>query len=208
MDSNEINWGKDGLVPVIIQHADTKQVLTLAYMNKTAYEKTLETGETWLYSRSRQELWHKGSTSGNTQEVTDISYDCDQDALLLKVIPAGPACHTGSTSCFIGEEAPSQPAHIRVLSDLEALIADRHQRLPEGSYTTYLFTKGVDKIGKKIGEESAEVIIAAKNNSKAELKYEAADLIYHLMVLLQNQGVAMDEIYEELASRYIGRVSK
>jgi phosphoribosyl-AMP cyclohydrolase / phosphoribosyl-ATP pyrophosphohydrolase len=207
MDINQIKWDTDGLVPVIIQHAESKQVLTLAYMNKEAYQKTLELRETWLYSRSRQELWHKGATSGYTQKVVDISYDCDQDAILLSVIPNGPACHTGSTSCFEGaEEVKTSPN--QVLADLEALIADRYEKLPEGSYTTYLFTKGVDKIGKKIGEESAEVIIAAKNDSKEELRYEAADLIYHLMVLLQNQGVPMNEIYEELASRYIGRTSK
>lgn len=207
MDSNEIRWDKDGLVPVIIQHAENKQVLTLAYMNPEAYQKTLDTMETWLYSRSRQELWHKGATSGNTQKVVDIFYDCDQDAILLSVIPNGPACHTGSTSCFKGaKEVKNSPS--QVLVDLEALIADRYEKLPEGSYTTYLFAKGVDKIGKKIGEESAEVIIAAKNNSKEELRYEAADLIYHLMVLLQNQGVPMNEIYEELASRYIGRTSE
>lgn len=207
MDSNEIKWDKDGLVPVIIQHAENKQVLTLAYMNSEAYQKTLDTRETWLYSRSRQELWHKGATSGNTQKVVDIFYDCDQDAILLSVIPKGPACHTGSASCFKGaKEVKNSPS--QVLIDLETLIADRYERLPEGSYTTYLFAKGVDKIGKKIGEESAEVIIAAKNNSKEELRYEAADLIYHLMVLLQNQGVPMNEIYEELASRYIGRTSE
>lgn len=207
MDSNEIKWDKDGLVPVIIQHAENKQVLTLAYMNSEAYQKTIDSEETWLYSRSRQELWHKGATSGNTQKVIDIFYDCDHDAILLSVIPNGPACHTGSTSCFKGaKEVQTSPS--KVLEDLEALIADRYEKLPEGSYTTYLFAKGVDKIGKKIGEESAEVIIAAKNNSKDELKYEAADLIYHLMVLLQNQGVPMNEIYEELSGRYIGRTSE
>ncbi|WP_028776719.1 bifunctional phosphoribosyl-AMP cyclohydrolase/phosphoribosyl-ATP diphosphatase HisIE [Shimazuella kribbensis] len=207
MDTIEIKWDKEGLVPVIIQHAENKQVLTLAYMNKEAYQKTLESKQTWLFSRSRQELWHKGATSGNTQEVVNIYYDCDQDAILLSVIPHGPACHTGSESCF-REVEELQVSQSKVLADLEKLIADRHQKLPEGSYTTYLFTKGVDKIGKKIGEEAAEVIIAAKNNSKEELRYEAADLFYHLMVLLQNQGIPMDEIYEELASRYIGRTSE
>jgi phosphoribosyl-ATP pyrophosphohydrolase/phosphoribosyl-AMP cyclohydrolase len=207
MDTIEIKWDKEGLVPVIIQHAGNKQVLTLAYMNKEAYQKTLESKQTWLFSRSRQELWHKGATSGNTQKVVNIAYDCDQDAILLSVIPNGPACHTGSDSCFRRAEE-LQVSKSKVLSDLEKLIADRHQKLPEGSYTTYLFAKGVDKIGKKIGEEAAEVIIAAKNNSKEELRYEAADLLYHLMVLLQNQGIPMDEIYDELASRYIGRTSE
>jgi phosphoribosyl-ATP pyrophosphohydrolase/phosphoribosyl-AMP cyclohydrolase len=207
MDSNKIKWDKNDLVPVIIQHAESKQVLTLAYMNAEAYQKTLDTRETWLYSRSRQELWHKGATSGHTQKVVDILYDCDQDAILLMVIPKGPACHTGSISCFKGEKEV-QTSSSKVLADLEALIADRYEKLPEGSYTTYLFSKGVDKIGKKIGEESAEVIIAAKNNSKEELRYEAADLIYHLMVLLRDQGISMDEIYEELAGRYIGRTAE
>lgn len=199
MDSNEIKWGTDGLVPVIIQHAESGQVLTLAYMNQEAYEKTVSTSETWLYSRSRQELWHKGATSGNTQKVVDISFDCDQDAILLKVIPNGPACHTGSPSCFEKTDVPSS----QVLRDLAKLISSRHQRMPEGSYTTYLFSKGVDKIGKKIGEEAAEVIIAAKNSSKEELRYESADLIYHLMVLLQNQGLTIDDIYAELRERYV-----
>jgi phosphoribosyl-ATP pyrophosphohydrolase/phosphoribosyl-AMP cyclohydrolase len=199
MDSNEIKWGADGLVPVIIQHAETGQVLTLAYMNREAYEKTVMTSETWLYSRSRQQLWHKGATSGNTQKVIDISFDCDRDAILLKVIPNGPACHMGTTSCFAQSSVPSS----QVLRDLAKLIANRHQRMPEGSYTTYLFSKGVDKIGKKIGEEAAEVIIAAKNSSKEELRYEAADLIYHLMVLLQNQGLTLDDVYAELRERYV-----
>lgn len=205
MDSNQIKWDIDGLVPVIIQHAESKQVLTLAYMNKEAYQKTIDTGETWLYSRSRQSLWHKGETSGHIQQVVSLSYDCDQDALLLQVIPSGPACHTGSTSCFSGIDQERPYSTNNILADLEALIANRYKVRPEGSYTTYLFTKGVDKIGKKIGEEAAEVIIAAKNNSKKELRYEAADLIYHLMVLLQNQEVALDDVLLELESRFLGK---
>lgn len=204
MDISQIKWDAAGLIPVIIQHATSKQVLTLAYMNREAYERTLDTGETWLYSRSREELWHKGATSGNTQQVKSINYDCDQDAILLQVIPAGPACHTGSISCFGGAE-DTNPVENGILSDLENLIADRYDKLPEGSYTTYLFTKGVDKISKKIGEEASEVIIAAKNDSHDELRYEAADLIYHLMVMLRNQGLPLTEVLTELEKRFLGR---
>ncbi len=204
MDASQIKWGTDGLVPVIIQDAHSKQVLTLAYMNHAAYEQTLETGETWLYSRSREELWHKGATSGNTQQVVSINYDCDQDAILLQVIPSGPACHTGSVSCFGGNREEKEPPN-NILLQLASLIDDRYNQRPEGSYTTYLFNKGVDKIGKKIGEESAEVIIAAKNGSDEELRYESADLIYHLLVMLQNQGIPFTEVLTELEKRFLGK---
>jgi phosphoribosyl-AMP cyclohydrolase / phosphoribosyl-ATP pyrophosphohydrolase len=205
VEISRVKWDEQGLVPAIIQDARTKQVLTLAYMNKISLQKTIDTGETWLYSRSRQELWHKGATSGNTQQVISLTYDCDQDAILLQVIPAGPACHTGSTSCFPNTEVEKQSPDGSILIDLEALISNRYRKRPEGSYTTYLFNNGVDKIGKKIGEEAAEVIIAAKNSSHDELRYEAADLIYHLMVLMQNQGLPFAEVLTELEKRFIGR---
>ena len=215
----------DGLLPAIVQDAETGEVLMLAYVNRESLQKTIETRTTWFWSRSRKQLWNKGATSGNTQEVVDIRYDCDQDSLLMLVKPNGPACHTGNTTCFyrsffdtwpkqtddLGSvETPIASAKLRgrkpipidFLYQLEQFIGDRKQTRPEGSYTTYLFDKGIDKILKKIAEESGEVIIAAKNNSADELVYEAADLIYHLIVLLQNQGVSIDQIIDELSARH------
>lgn len=197
-----IRFDENGLVPVILQDANSKKVLTLAYMNEESYNKTLETKETWLYSRSRQELWHKGATSGNTQQVVSITADCDQDALLVSVIPNGPACHTGAESCFheplvTGE----QKATVEAISSLEKVIKERYISRPEGAYTTYLFEKGVDKIGKKIGEEATEVVIAAKNNDAQELSMEAADLIYHLLVMLENQQVPFSDVLQILKTR-------
>lgn len=222
-----VNFSKsDGLLPAIVQDADTNDVLMLAYVNREALQKTMETKTTWFWSRSRQELWNKGATSGNTQEVVDVRYDCDQDALLFLVRPKGPACHTGNSSCFYrsffdkwpayaddlgsvetpiaGYKVGGQPAPMRLkfLYQLEQFIRERKQLPAEGSYTTYLFDKGIDKILKKIAEESGEVIIAAKNNSTEELVNESADLIYHLLVMLQNQGVTIDQVVEELASRH------
>lgn len=188
-----VQFDEKGLVPAIVQDARTKEVLTLAYMNEESLEKSLETGETWFFSRSRQELWHKGATSGNTQKIIEMKVDCDQDAIVVLVEPAGPACHTGETSCF------SDPM---ILFKLEQVIKDREQNRPEGAYTTYLFEKGLDKILKKIGEESAEVIIAAKNRDKEELKWEAADLIYHLLVLLREQDLPLNEILKVLEKRH------
>lgn len=198
----KLRFDENGLIPVVLQHAKTKEVLTLAYMNEESYNKTLETKETWLYSRSRQELWHKGATSGNTQRVVSISADCDQDALVVAVLPNGPACHTGADSCFFepvleGDAGPS----VQAIAALEEVIKDRYASRPEGAYTTYLFEKGVDKIGKKIGEEATEVVIAAKNNDAEELSMEAADLIYHLLVMLQNQHVPFDEVLKILEQR-------
>ncbi|AMQ21677.1 MULTISPECIES: bifunctional phosphoribosyl-AMP cyclohydrolase/phosphoribosyl-ATP diphosphatase HisIE [Geobacillus] len=202
----DICFDEKGLVPAIVQDAQSKEVLTLAYMNKESLEKTLETGETWFYSRSRQELWHKGATSGNVQRVVDIRYDCDADALLVLVEPAGPACHTGSYSCFSRslDGAARTPAADRfaILNELEQIIAKRDAERPEGSYTTYLFEKGVDKILKKVGEEAAEVIIAAKNQNHEELKWEAADLLYHLLVLLREQKLPLDAVLATLAERH------
>ncbi len=209
MNVSDVKFDEKGLVPAIVQDAASKEVLTLAYMNKESLEKTIETRETWFYSRSRQELWHKGETSGNTQKVTGLRYDCDQDAVLVSVEPAGPACHTGSYSCFgesvlAGGEAPVSDRENRfaILNELERIIAEREAEMPEGSYTTYLFTEGVDKILKKVGEEAAEVIIAAKNRDPEELKWEAADLLFHLMVLLREQKLPLDDVLAVLQERH------
>ncbi|WP_019123318.1 bifunctional phosphoribosyl-AMP cyclohydrolase/phosphoribosyl-ATP diphosphatase HisIE [Brevibacillus massiliensis] len=201
-----LRFDADGLIPVVVQDAVSKEVLTLAYMNRTSLEKTAETGETWFWSRSRQELWHKGATSGNTQRVVSLRVDCDGDALIVQVIPNGPACHRGTYSCFAGISPESQdnlgePDRFAILSELESLIAAREAERPEGSYCTYLFEKGVDKILKKVGEEAAEVIIAAKNRSHAELQYEAADLLFHLLVLLREQKLPLDDVLAELKNR-------
>ncbi|MGO0063528.1 bifunctional phosphoribosyl-AMP cyclohydrolase/phosphoribosyl-ATP diphosphatase HisIE [Brevibacillus fluminis] len=205
-----LRFDEQGLLAAIVQDALSKEVLTLAYVNKESLQKTIETGETWFWSRSRQELWHKGATSGNTQKVTSISYDCDGDALVIKVVPNGPACHTGSYSCFtaVAESEESgeaitdkQADRFAIFGELESLIASREAERPEGSYTTYLFEKGVDKILKKVGEEAAEVIIAAKNRSHEELRYEAADLLFHLLVLLREQKLPLDSVLEELQKR-------
>ncbi|RAV09052.1 bifunctional phosphoribosyl-AMP cyclohydrolase/phosphoribosyl-ATP diphosphatase HisIE [Paenibacillus contaminans] len=208
-----IRWNAEGLVPAIVQDAASKEVLMMAYMNRESLERTLKSGETWFWSRSRGEYWHKGATSGNTQKVNSIAYDCDADTLLVKVTPNGPACHTGAYSCFFNEialnesageaaAAPSGSDRFAMLSKLESVIAERHAERPEGAYTTYLFEKGVDKILKKVGEESAEVIIAAKNNDNDELRCEASDLIFHLMVLLRNQQLPFDEVLRELDNRH------
>lgn len=203
-----VRFDEKGLVPAIIQDAGTKEVLTLAYMNEESLAKTLETGETWFYSRSRQELWHKGATSGNTQRVVSIKYDCDQDALLVLVYPKGPACHTGAVSCFsegVTERKTTTLDDYQILQTLEKVILKREQERPEGAYTTYLFEKGVDKILKKVGEEAAEVIIAAKNRDQEELKWEAADLLYHLQVLLVEQGLPFKEVLRTLEERHKDR---
>lgn len=197
-----IRFDDNGLVPAIVQDARTKEVLTLAYMNEESLEKTKQTGETWFYSRSRQELWHKGATSGNTQRVMSITADCDQDTLVVSVIPNGPACHTGARSCFNETVVENEKvASVEAITRLEQVIKTRFVEKPDGAYTTYLFEKGVDKIGKKIGEEATEVVIAAKNNDAEELSMEAADLIYHLMVLLENQKVPFANVLEILEQR-------
>lgn len=201
--ADELRFNEDGLIPAIVQDAASKEVLTLAYMNKESYEKTLETKETWFYSRSRQALWHKGETSGNTQAVKGIRYDCDQDALLVLVEPSGPACHTGSYSCFTKEQAEEQAVcRFGIMNELERVIAERQAEMPEGAYTTYLFREGVDKILKKVGEEASEVIIAAKNRDHEELKWEAADLLYHLLVLLREQALPLDDVLDVLKKRH------
>lgn len=208
----QLRFDENGLIPAIVQDAVSKEVLTLAYMNKESLAKSLQTGETWFWSRSRQELWHKGATSGHTQRIVSMRYDCDGDALVVQVIPNGPACHTGSYTCFgqtiasggeaaEGADQTTVPDRFAILNELEQLIASREAERPEGAYTTYLFEKGVDKILKKVGEEAAEVIIAAKNRSHDELRYEAADLIYHLLVLLREQKLPLDDVLAELRRR-------
>lgn len=204
-----LTFDDKGLIPVIVQHAVTREVLTLAYMNEEAYEKTVETREAWFFSRSRQELWHKGETSGNTQKVISIQTDCDSDALVLEVLPSGPACHTGEETCFHKSlEKFEEASGYNVLTNLIETIEERQQTMPEGAYTTYLFEKGVDKICKKVGEEASEVIIASKNNDAEELKWEAADLIYHLLVLLQNQKVSYYDLLQVLQKRHEAKADK
>ncbi|MDF2937097.1 MAG: phosphoribosyl-ATP pyrophosphatase [Paenibacillaceae bacterium] len=278
-----IPWSADGLVTAVVQDAVSKDVLMVAYMNREALKLTVESGDAWFWSRSRQELWHKGATSGNVQQVKSLAYDCDADTLLLKVVPQGPACHTGSYSCFYrelplsGAAAPQSadgagagnadgtaagdraegaawacgpspagsetveggPAaaaadrgqeeyfgsnvtgvdreavkgwrksgtvdaqdRFAILALLESVIAQRELERPEGAYTTFLFDKGVDKILKKVGEEASEVIIAAKNRSPEELRYEVSDLIYHLLVLLREQKLPLDDVLAELDRRH------
>lgn len=201
-----IRFDKDGLVPAIVQDANSKAVLTLAYMNEESLQKTMETKETWFYSRSRQQLWHKGETSGNSQHVVDVRYDCDQDAVLVLVEPKGPACHTGAYSCFsqslTGGTSKVAGNRFQILNDLEETIAKREAEMPEEAYTTYLFTEGVDKILKKVGEEAGEVIIAAKNRDPEELRWEVADLFYHVLVLLQEQKLPLDKVLETLEARH------
>lgn len=211
-----IRFDEKGLVPAIIQDHASGQVLMLAYMNEESLKKTIASGKTWFYSRSRQRLWMKGEDSGHIQSVKEIRYDCDEDSLLIMVEQTGVACHTGHNSCFYRniDDTEIEAAHLDpsqvyaagrvgsgILYELYDVIVDRQQKMPEGSYTTYLFNNGLDKILKKVGEENAEVIIAAKNGVKGEVIYETADLIYHLLVLLVEQGVDIAEIFTELKSR-------
>lgn len=182
------------LIPAIIRDANSGEILTLAYMNDEALQKTRETGETWFWSRSRNALWHKGATSGNTQRVVHIANDCDQDALVVTVIPNGPACHTGATSCFEGVPP-------RMLDRLLAVLRDRREKRPAGSYSASLFDKGRDAIVKKLGEEAVEVIIAAKGEGRERTISEIADLVFHLSVLMADVGLQWRDIEEELAKR-------
>lgn len=216
----DLKFDERGLVPAIVQDANTLQVLTLAYMNRESLERTLADEETWFWSRSRASLWHKGETSGNKQRVVEMSLDCDHDALRFLVIPEGPACHTGAQSCFHNElqsvsedgernegkqaeqaERADQSGLTDILSRLYALIESRNRERPAGSYTTYLFDQGLDKILKKVGEECAETIIAAKNEDRYELVKESADLLYHLLVLFVERGLTLEEVRDELRSR-------
>ncbi|AWE08632.1 bifunctional phosphoribosyl-AMP cyclohydrolase/phosphoribosyl-ATP pyrophosphatase [Lysinibacillus sp. 2017] len=201
-----VKFNEQGLIPAVIQDAQTKEVLTVAYMNEESLQKTIETNETWFYSRSRNELWHKGATSGNTQQVVSIKADCDQDALVIEVLPAGPACHNGTTSCFTENLVENtRPGSVAILPELVEVIKQREIDMPEGAYTTYLFDKGIDKICKKVGEEATEVVIGAKNRDKEEVKWESADLLYHLLVLLQEQKVNVYEVLEVLQKRHEGK---
>lgn len=201
-DINSLKFDKDGLIPAVVQDFYTKEVLTVAYMNRESLEISLKEKKTCFFSRSRQELWRKGETSGNFQHIVSIVADCDKDALTVQVIKDGPACHTGSESCFFNPVYKDEDTEEFSIDGLYALLQGRKKELPEGSYTTYLFSKGMDKILKKIGEESTEVIIGAKN-SREEAVYEIADLTYHVMVLMVEMGISLDDIRKELAGRHV-----
>ena len=203
MNIEQIKFDEKGLVPAIIQDYYTKEVLTLAYMNKESLEITLRDKKTCFFSRSRQELWLKGETSGNYQHVVSVKYDCDADALLVEVKKDGPACHTGAESCFFNSLFEAEDYSSFTPEKLYELIKDRKINPNEKSYTTYLFEKGLDKILKKVGEECAEVIIGAKNNDNDELRYEIADLYYHTLVLMIEQGLTIQDVKDELAKRHV-----
>jgi len=200
---DELKFDDRGLIPAIVVNADTKKVLTLAYMNRESLEISIEKQLTCFWSRSRQELWLKGETSGNYQHIVSITADCDRDALVVEVLPDGPACHLGTESCFEYPVFESAENSGFTMESLMELIAGRKINPKEGSYTSYLFDKGLDKILKKVGEESTEVIIAAKAEDKKETVYEIADLAYHIMVLMIEAGISLDDIHEELRSRHV-----
>jgi len=200
---DELKFDGNGLIPAIVVDSFSKKVLTLAYMSKESLEISINKGLTCFYSRSRNELWLKGETSGNYQHIVSITADCDKDALLVVVEKDGPACHLGTDSCFNDKVYKSDELTEFSLSGLYELLKDRKQNKPEGSYTTYLFQKGIDKILKKVGEESTEVIIAAKADDKAETVYELADLAYHAMVLMTEMGISVEDVTRELASRHV-----
>ena len=203
LNIDELKFDEQGLIPAIVTDAITGQVLTLAYMNKESLRISMEKELTCFWSRSREELWLKGETSGNYQHIVSITADCDKDALVVKVERDGPACHTGSVSCFEQPVFESDERHEFSLEQLFALIEGRKSEKKEGSYTTYLFEKGLDKILKKVGEECTEVIIAAKAEDKKETVYEIADLAYHVMVLMIEAGISLEDIHRELASRHV-----
>ena len=200
---DELKFDEKDLIPAIVVDAVSKKVLTLAYMNRESLQITIEKGLTCFWSRSRQELWLKGETSGNYQHVVSITADCDKDALTVMVEADGPACHLGTTSCFTNPVFQSDELHEFSLESLMTLIEGRKTEKKEGSYTTYLFEKGIDKILKKVGEENTEVIIAAKADDKKETIYEIADLTYHVMVLMIQMGISIEDIHRELASRHV-----
>ena len=202
MDMSKIKFDAQGLVPAIAQDAYTGEVLMLAYMNAESLQMTLESGYATYYSRSRQQLWRKGETSGHVQKLLAIRYDCDGDALLLCVEQTGPACHTGERSCFHNALQGDAPATAAILQTIYDTIVDRDRNPKEGSYTNYLLTKGIEKTCKKVGEEASETIIAAIKNSFEETRYEAADLMYHLMVLLYQRGLTPQDIWGELEKRH------
>ena len=203
INTNELKFDDNGLIPVIVVDYNTKSVLTLAYMNVDSIRKTEEEGLTCFYSRSRKKLWTKGETSGNFQHVVSIVKDCDSDALIVYVIPDGPACHTGSYSCFNDVILQNDAVPQFSLKYLSNLLSDRKKNPVEGSYTSYLYEKGIDKILKKVGEESTEVIIAAKANDKKDTVYEIADLTYHIMVLMTEMGITVEDIRDELSGRHV-----
>ena len=203
MDLEKLKFDQNGLIPAIVVDEITKEVLTLAYMNRESLAISLREGTTCFYSRSRQTLWRKGETSGNVQHIVSITADCDCDALKIVVKKDGPACHTGSDSCFFNPIYHSDTMSEFSLDGLYALLQERKQQMPEGSYTSYLFAKGLDKILKKVGEESTEVIVAGKGGDQAETIYEIADLAYHVMVLMVQMGISVEDIHRELASRHV-----
>ena len=204
LNIDQLKFDEKGLIPAIVVDAQSKKVLTLAYMSRESLEISMREGRTCFWSRSRRELWRKGETSGNVQRIVDITADCDRDALVVRVDKAGPACHLGTDSCFNDRvyvnEASSAPFS---LEGLYELLQGRKDTMPEGSYTTYLFQKGIDKILKKVGEESTEVIIAGKAEDRAETIYELADLTYHAMVLMVEMGISVEDVKQELASRHV-----
>ena len=203
LDINELKFDSAGLIPAVVVDSITKKVLTVAYMNRESLEISMERGLTCFFSRSRQKLWLKGETSGNYQHIVSITADCDRDALVIVVEKDGPACHTGSDSCFTAPVYQSEELSEFSLEGLYSLLEGRKKERPEGSYTTYLFDKGIDKILKKVGEESTEVIIAGKAGDRRETVYEIADLAYHVLVLMVEMGISVEDVYRELASRHI-----
>ena len=200
---DKLKFDEKGLIPAVVVDAVTKKVLTVAYMNKESLQVSMEKGLTCFWSRSRQELWLKGETSGNYQHIVSITADCDGDALVVVVEKDGPACHTGTDSCFTNTVWESDEIHEFSLQGLYDMLVGRNEQRPEGSYTTYLFEKGIDKILKKVGEECTEVIIGGKADDKKETVYEIADLAYHVMVLMVEAGITVDDVQKELASRHV-----
>jgi phosphoribosyl-ATP pyrophosphohydrolase/phosphoribosyl-AMP cyclohydrolase len=203
IDISELRFDEKGLIPAIVVDAWSRKVLTLAYMNEESLKISMEEKRTCFWSRSRQELWRKGETSGNVQHIVSITADCDRDALIVFVDKEGPACHLGTDSCFNDTVYINDEAEDFTFDGLFELLKDRKEKLPENSYTTYLFQKGLDKILKKVGEESTEVIIAGKAEDKAETIYEIADLAYHVMVLMTEMGITPDDIRKELSKRHV-----
>ena len=203
LDIEKLKFDENGLIPAVVVDSITKKVLTVAYMNKESLQISMEKGLTCFYSRSRKELWLKGETSGNYQHIVSITADCDYDALTVVVEKDGPACHLNTDSCFTNTVYQSEDKHEFTLQGLYDLLVGRQKDKPEGSYTTYLFEKGIDKILKKVGEECTEVIIAGKADDKKETIYEIADLAYHVMVLMVQMGISVEDIHRELASRHI-----
>lgn len=200
---DELKFDEKGLIPAVVVDAHSKKVLTVAYMNKESLKISMEKELTCFYSRSRDELWLKGETSGNYQHIVSITADCDKDALTVVVEKEGPACHTGTDSCFTNPVFQSESRAEFSMDGLYELLEGRKKDMPEGSYTTYLFQKGIDKILKKVGEESTEVIIAGKAGDKKETVYEIADLAYHIMVMMVEMGISVDDVRKELASRHV-----